>query len=403
MDNDGNVFIVGVTSSDGLGTPGTHQENLYNPDINGAFAAKFDSTGLLLWMTYLSGDGGTVFRALDITSDGTRLFCGGNTNSSLGIAFNAYQENFEGTGSYGNGVLSCFNSSDGTLAWSTYYGGNGADGDSGDQINDIKVSDGNSVLVAGYANSSINIASPGAYSSEINGPADNFLVSFSQDGDRNWGTYFGGSGFELSGPGISVYGNSVVLLGNTSSTDGISFGNALEPEFTFFAGFPTYFAKFDIPSGQLMWSTYFLADRLAGAFSSIAHLPDGKFASLGYLTSENDDIITEDAYQSSHGGGESDLGLCIFEDITLLTRNTPFKKLNVFPNPANNQVFVEIPNRIFTPLHLMIYDLSGRLVNENGMVSAGSVVDISGFTPGVYILKGESQGEEFREKLIITR
>ncbi len=402
-DNEGNVYIIGVTSSDGLGTPGVHQENLENPDINGAFGAKFDSDGLLIWMTYLSGDAGTAFRAVDISSDGTKLFCGGITGSSTGIAFNAFQENFAGGGFYSNGVLSCFNASDGTVIWSTYYGGNGDAQSAGDLINDVKASDNNSLLVAGYTESTINIASPDAYISQINGINDNFLTCFSQDGTRIWGTYFGGSEGELNNPSISVSENSVVLIGRSFSTDGISIGNALEPEFTHSAGAPSYFAKFNISSGEPIWSTYFLADRLAGTFSSIAHLNDGTFATFGFLTSANDDIITDDAFQSSHGGGEADWGLCIFEDNVLSTSDTRYKNLNVFPNPANSQVYIEIPNRIFTPIHLTIFDMSGRLASEKGTVTPGSAVDISGLAPGVYVVKGESQGEQFRQKLIISR
>jgi len=72
--------------------------------------------------------------------------------------------------------------------WATYYGG--LDYDVG---NDCKVDPNGFVYLTGETSSTHNIATSGAFQINFAGSSDAFLSKFDQDGQRQWGTYYGGS------------------------------------------------------------------------------------------------------------------------------------------------------------------------------------------------------------------
>ena len=70
-----------------------------------------------------------------------------------------------------------------------------------------------------------------------------------------------------------------------------------------------------------------------------------------------------------------------------------YKKLSLYPNPAHNEVFVEIPNKR-TPYQ--IYDISGKIVQQ-GNVETNGRIGLNTVSGGMYILL---VGEK-RSKLVI--
>jgi hypothetical protein len=62
--------------------------------------------------------------------------------------------------------------------------------------------------------------------------------------------------------------------------------------------------------------------------------------------------------------------------------NQPVKPLSVFPNPAHDQLFF---SEVMTG-EARVYDLTGRMIQRETMV-ANNRMDVSGLTPGVYLLK----------------
>jgi hypothetical protein len=68
--------------------------------------------------------------------------------------------------------------------------------------------------------------------------------------------------------------------------------------------------------------------------------------------------------------------------------------LSVYPNPADHQVNIQIRNSQYTDGVLKILDVQGRLVqviNFNNNLTG--VLDVSGFEPGVYIMKFEQNNQ----------
>jgi len=65
------------------------------------------------------------------------------------------------------------------------------------------------------------------------------------------------------------------------------------------------------------------------------------------------------------------------------------QELKLSPNPANEKVYVELPPKFEKHLSLEVFSLSGKLVKQLQLTSSTKAfeLDISGFKPGVYLLR----------------
>jgi hypothetical protein len=127
LDSDGNIVIVGKTSSSNLPvTPGAYQEIRHS--WGDVMVAKFDATGQsLLTCTYIGGNGSDKVRCCQVIDNGTICLAGviaSSPGDTWPLTANALDTIFGG--SY-EAFLSCL-SGDGTeLLFSSYLGGSGFD------------------------------------------------------------------------------------------------------------------------------------------------------------------------------------------------------------------------------------------------------------------------------------
>ncbi len=106
--------------------------------------------------------------------------------------------------------------------WGTYYGGSNYD-----QVGQCATDKAGNVFLYGMTNSLDNIASTGSYQGTFAGYYDCFLAKFDAAGQRQWGTYFGGTDYDqgsnTKGVGIAVdKSGNIYFTGNTESTSGIA-------------------------------------------------------------------------------------------------------------------------------------------------------------------------------------
>lgn len=212
-DNQGNVYIVGTTlSTNNIATTGAHQTNWAGPTGTygyDGFLAKFNSQGQLQWATYYGGNNNIPsFFGNENTADVAcdpfgNIFIAGTTNSDNGIATaGSFQDAFNTNSLPGwgylisNAYLAKFNTN-GELQWGTYYGAS-------TQINGFSAiacdKYGNVYAVGNTDSAAINssIVTPGAFQPTYGGgmgllTGDGQIVKFDNNGNRLWGTYFGGS------------------------------------------------------------------------------------------------------------------------------------------------------------------------------------------------------------------
>jgi len=211
-----------------------------------------DPTPCLLWGTYYGGTG-QYDEGYNISLDSNDNVCiTGWAQSTSGIATNGEYQTIFGGGLY-DVFIAKFNSSGSSLLWGTYYGGSGNSGGYG-----ITLDASDNIYVTGWASPSGIITTVGAYQMNFGGGSfDAFVAKFSSDGTSLiWGTYYGGTGFDVPAYNLVLDSSDNILIsGYTSSTSSIATAGAYR---TSFAGnVDVFIAAINSTGTGLIWGTYY--------------------------------------------------------------------------------------------------------------------------------------------------
>lgn len=314
FDSNNNIYTVGWQLGDNslLATNGTHQPVKNN--FNDGFIIKFTNNGLRTWGTYYGGEQNEELRAIYVDQLNNNFYVGGNTNSVNNISSpGAYQTNgggysgffakfdFNGTrewGSYyggtngadsvedlkidhnGNliisGIANSTNSistlnehsggnSDSYIAkftlqglrlWGLYVGGNGLD-----YMNQVDINSDNEIVIVGRTTST-NLATDGVflenfYTSGGFQEYSGFVVKVDSNGQKLWGTYYGG--YDVTWVTGVEFNNSddIVFTGRTKSNNYIASPNGYD---TTLSGAGNAFLAKLSSSGERVWGTYYGGD-----------------------------------------------------------------------------------------------------------------------------------------------
>jgi len=211
--------VTGGTRT-GIGTPGAFQ-TVYGGGINGdAFVLKLNPTGsALVYATNLGGSGGDEANGLAIDATGNAYVCGGTESANFPTTSGALQTTFAGgVGVASDAFVTKVNPTGSALVYSTYLGGNGEDGSC---LLALDQPTGVVHLVLGTKSTNLPVTLD-ALQSTLTGGFDVFLAKLNATGSALlYGSYFGGSGNELTGGGniaIDFFGNAYVV-GNTASSN----------------------------------------------------------------------------------------------------------------------------------------------------------------------------------------
>ncbi len=210
-DASGSIYISGYTkSTSGIATSNSHQSS-HSGGANDLYLAKFSASGTQEWATYYGGPGDDYASSVSsMTTDAAdNVYLAGRTTSETGIATAGSQQS-----TFGGDLDAClvkFNAA-GEQQWGTYYGGS-AQEVPGNMVVDAQ----GNIFWTGLTKSVDNIASPGSIQPAFGGGAnaDAFLVKLNQDGQRLWGSYFGGTATDEGiGTTVDKFGN-IYLTGST--------------------------------------------------------------------------------------------------------------------------------------------------------------------------------------------
>jgi hypothetical protein len=225
VDGNGNVYVGGYSSAT-WGTP----VQAFGGGSDEAFAAKLNSSGELLWNTFLGGGWSNIGRAIAVDGNGN-VYVGGYSNATWGMPVQAF-----GGGSEDAFAAKLNNS--GVLLWNTFLGGSGAN-------------EGNSIAVDGIGNvyvAGLSTATWGSPVRAFSGSQDAFAAKLNSSGGLAWNTFLGGSGNDR-GQSIAVDGNGNVYVGGYSTA---TWGS---PVRAFGGGEDAFAAKIN-SSGVLLWNTF---------------------------------------------------------------------------------------------------------------------------------------------------
>jgi hypothetical protein len=240
-DNLGNVYMSGYTSSTNAIAAGG-QQNSFGGGTYDGFLAKFDGLGNRIWATYYGGTQNDYFFSSAVDASGNVLVAG--ETSSTGISFSGHQNLFGG--GLNDGLIIKFNAA-GARLWASYYGGIGDD-----KILSLDVDAGGSFYIAGETTSTTSISASG-FQNPFGGGTDGFLIKFNTAGVRQWGTYYGGNGFDHA-TGLAIDpSNAVYITGFTNSSFAIASGGVQN---TFGGLYDAYLVKFS-ETGSRHWGTYY--------------------------------------------------------------------------------------------------------------------------------------------------
>ncbi len=235
IDGSGNVVVTGSSAAT-WGTP----MRAYTATGNDVFAAKLDSSGGLLWNTFLGGTGTDT--GSSITTDGSgSAFISGFSSATWGSPVRAYTAT-------GNDAFAAKLDTAGGLLWNTFLGASGTD--SGNAI----AADGSNVFVAGRSAAAWSCpvaCTVRAYTSSF----DAFVANLNPStGVLTWNTFLGASGSdEIKSIALDGSGNMFVS-GFSSVTWGCSPTACTVRPYTA-SSFDAFAARLD-SSGTLIWNTF---------------------------------------------------------------------------------------------------------------------------------------------------
>lgn len=327
--SDDNVFVCndirhaliasGATkSSANFATTGAYQTvfgGFGNGNFPGdAFVAKYNSIGTKLWVTYFGGSGGDFANECVADLNENIFVVGGTTSTNTGVmaSTGAFQSSFQGGQGSGDAFVAKF-SSTGQRLWSSYYGGNGDDwaiGVTCDNLGDVYFT-GGSVP----SNSLSPLGTLGAFQSTCSTGSicDAYIAKFDANGNRLWGSYIGGSGYDNGHYCVVDNAGNLYVSGvtTTSVSTVITTSGAYQTQY---AGGVTYgdafLMKFN-STGQRLWGT-FLGGNLDDISGNLAIHSSGAVVMCGHTTTAAAVFTTSGSFQANYGGGTSDCFLVRF-------------------------------------------------------------------------------------------
>ncbi len=212
LDNAGNVYITGQTSStDFPTTPGAY-DRFYSGDPWDVFVTKLSADGsMLLYSTYLGGNGEDAGTGITVDSTGSVYIAGTTYSTDFPTTPGALDTTLSGGR---DAFVAKLNAAGDDLLYSTYLGGN-----SWDYGFCIAINDTGNAYVGGFTHGSFPITS-GAAQTTFGGSGDGFATKLSPDGSTLlYSTYLGGYSWEaIDGIAIDNAGNAY-LASHTHSTD----------------------------------------------------------------------------------------------------------------------------------------------------------------------------------------
>ena len=292
VDINGNIILGGCTNSvNNIASAGAYQATIGSP--TDGFLAKFNEDGQRIWGTYYGGGGGDAVWGLSVDQSGNIILVG-LTSSESGMASpGAFQTMMRGLA---DAFVAKFNPS-GFRIWGTYYGGNEVP-PNGEVIKACGTDSNGNIYCFGETSAPDFIATPGAHQPNISGSRDNYIVKFTGDGNRVWGTYYGGTDLEAYVGGCVSNSGLIFISGKTSSPNNIATPGSFLPNL----GTPpkAFLACFDY-DGVRQWGTYFGGESMDDSYGCTIDPPGNVYLFGQTLSFTN--IATPGTFQSTKLSG----------------------------------------------------------------------------------------------------
>ena len=228
VDNSGNVYVTGYTSSSNFPTSSPMYGS--NAGSDDAFVTKINAAGSsLVYSTYLGGSSGDYGKDIAVDNSGNVYITGYTSSSNFPTSSPMYGSNAGSDDAF----VTKINAAGSSLVYSTYLGGS-----NGDYGNGIAVDTSENAYVTGYTQSS-DFPTANAIYGSLSGSVDAFVTKINSAGNNlSYSTYLGGSdglSYEFGGTfgGETYYDGE---YGNGIAVD--TSGNVYVTGYTYSSDFP---------------------------------------------------------------------------------------------------------------------------------------------------------------------
>jgi len=278
VDSNGKVYVTGITASTDFPTKMAYQYTYRGGKCDAFVFALSPQGNTLDYSTYLGGSGDD--RAYALALDNSKnIYVTGQTSSPNFPVVKAFQSSFYGGGSNAyDAFITKITASGNTLAYSTYFGGNGKE-----TAWAIGLDSGQAYIAGETTSTDLNTMNPfqAAYGG---GTSDAFVTKFSTSGKSLlFSTYLGGSNVDIAW-GFDCNGiDSAYVVGTTSSSD-----FPIENAFQWIPGGDRdiFVTKFDSNNNSLQSST-FLGGAMPDEAAQVKVTAKGSAYITGYTASPN--------------------------------------------------------------------------------------------------------------------
>ncbi len=246
LDSYGNVYFASHTSSTNFPTSIGAYQTSNQGGTQDAVAAKFNTTGAMVWSTYFGTSGEDIASGCKIDRKNRMYFTGHTTSNAFPVTSGAFQTSFGGV----QDAILVKLSASGTIVWSSFLGGNGIE-----DGNRVSLDTNDNLLITGSTVSPNFPIGPGAFQPVNGGSNDFFVMKFDSTSKRIFGTFFGAIGNDFGSDITSDIHGNVFVVGSIGSSALTQNGNSFQPSYG--GGVQDIaVAKFS-PLGAIIWSSYY--------------------------------------------------------------------------------------------------------------------------------------------------
>lgn len=328
-DNSGNIYIAGISSSPSLHvTAGTVQTSYGGEAIDNitgdGFVAKFNSSGALLWSTFLGGNADDAVFGLAVDGAGNAYVTGFTNSPDFPVTQGVLQGKFGGFGGnycnrFGDAFVAKINPSGTQLIYSTFLGGTLDDAGAAIAIDssgnayvagatlskDFPVTSG--VVQPAFAGFGLQQGRPNCDNTPAFNTGDAFVAKVNPAATKLiWSTYLGGSADDAA-LAIAIDGSQNVYVAGATLSSNFPTQNPLQsrfggadPQNEFFNSGDGFVTKLNSSASALVYSTY-----LGGSGDDAVYGIFVDTAGTAYLTgptSSQNFPVTQKAVQPKFGG-----------------------------------------------------------------------------------------------------
>ena len=299
-----------------------------------SWVTKFDNFGQRIWSTYYGGSGGDrTIKASLVCSNGKIFLSGISSSDDFITTAGSFQQT---KNTFVAPYLVQFNE-DGTRNWGTYQGLSVVNNNLGN-LSNITTDNNSGYFLNGITYLSQNIATSDAYKSSVEGDNEGFISKFNANGEKIWGTYYGGENYEFNQI-VHPYLDKFYVVGMTSSTQQIATVGSLQPN-----------------------------------------------------------IVMQDFANSAR----INIYIAHFEPNTFNNNTFDHTNVGIYPNPSNGNFTVAIKNGLDVNCKLELYDVVGKKIHQQNISTTETYINTNGLSNGIYLIKLiNSVGLVYNTKIII--